>query len=187
MPLVKAQCTNCGAALEVDSSKDAAICPYCNTPYIVEKAINNYTTNITNHIHAQTLNIINQKEDFEIIAGVLKKYTGKSRSAVIPNDVVVIGERAFSGCLGLTEVIIPESVKIIQGYAFENCSSMTGIKIPNSIIEIGNMAFYCCTELVDIFYDGTKKQWNEIKMKTINPNMSYYIHCTDGIIHHFVL
>lgn len=45
MPLTKAICTNCGAALEVDKTKDAAICPYCSTPYIVEKAINNYTIN----------------------------------------------------------------------------------------------------------------------------------------------
>ena len=42
MPFVKAQCTNCGGHLEVDSSKDAAICPFCNSPYIVEKAINQY-------------------------------------------------------------------------------------------------------------------------------------------------
>ena len=51
MPLVKAQCTSCGAALEVDSSKDAAICPFCNTPYIVEKAINQYVTNFNGVIN----------------------------------------------------------------------------------------------------------------------------------------
>lgn len=48
MPLTKAQCSNCGGAIEVDSSKEAAICPFCNTPYIVEKAINLYKTE--NHI-----------------------------------------------------------------------------------------------------------------------------------------
>ncbi len=49
MPLISAKCTQCGAPLEVDSAKDAAICPFCNTPFIVEKAINYYnTTNVTN-------------------------------------------------------------------------------------------------------------------------------------------
>ncbi len=48
MPLTKATCTNCGAALEVDSSKEAAVCPYCNTAYIVEKAINNYNVTANN-------------------------------------------------------------------------------------------------------------------------------------------
>jgi len=42
MSLTKAQCTNCGGALEVDSNQEAAVCPFCNTPYIVEKAINLY-------------------------------------------------------------------------------------------------------------------------------------------------
>ncbi|MDR0832491.1 MAG: hypothetical protein LBM99_06305 [Bacillales bacterium] len=46
MPLVKAQCTQCGAPLEVDNSKEVAVCPYCKTPFIVEKAINNF--NISN-------------------------------------------------------------------------------------------------------------------------------------------
>lgn len=49
MPLVQAKCTSCGANLEVDNTKEAAVCPYCNSAYIVEKAINNYTTFITNN------------------------------------------------------------------------------------------------------------------------------------------
>ena len=47
MALVKAQCTNCGGTLDVDSGKEAAVCPYCDTPYIVEKAINLFQTNTT--------------------------------------------------------------------------------------------------------------------------------------------
>ncbi len=42
MALVKAQCTNCNGLLEVDNSNDAAVCPFCGTPYVIEKAINNY-------------------------------------------------------------------------------------------------------------------------------------------------
>lgn len=44
MPLVAAKCTQCGANLQIDSAKDAAVCPYCNTPFVTEKAINNYNT-----------------------------------------------------------------------------------------------------------------------------------------------
>ena len=42
MPLVKAQCTNCKGTLEIDENKDAAICPYCGTAFIVEKAVQQY-------------------------------------------------------------------------------------------------------------------------------------------------
>ena len=35
MPLVRAKCTNCGANLEVDRAKDAAICPYCGMDSVI--------------------------------------------------------------------------------------------------------------------------------------------------------
>ena len=43
--LVPAVCTQCGAALEVDPTQEAAVCKYCNTPFIVDKAIQNYNIN----------------------------------------------------------------------------------------------------------------------------------------------
>lgn len=47
MPLVKAQCTNCGGSLEVDNSKEAAVCPFCGQAYIVENAVQNFQINNT--------------------------------------------------------------------------------------------------------------------------------------------
>ncbi len=40
--LVPGTCTNCGASLQVDPSLQAAICPACGTPYIVQQAINSF-------------------------------------------------------------------------------------------------------------------------------------------------
>ncbi|WP_051208895.1 zinc ribbon domain-containing protein [Butyrivibrio sp. WCD3002] len=48
MNLVAGKCPNCGAIINVDSSKDAAVCEYCKTPFIVEKAIKNVDINIQN-------------------------------------------------------------------------------------------------------------------------------------------
>ena len=66
MPLVKAQCTNCGGNLEVDGSKDAVVCPFCNTPFVVEKAVNQYkTTNST------TNNIVANGAQINVSQGLL--------------------------------------------------------------------------------------------------------------------
>lgn len=64
MPLVNAKCTNCGGTLTVDASKDAAICDFCGSPFIVEKAIQNYNYHITNNITAQNV-IITGKGEME--------------------------------------------------------------------------------------------------------------------------
>ncbi len=63
MPLVAAQCTNCGAALQVDNTKDAAVCQYCGSAFIVEKAIHNYEINNTYQIENANI-VINDDKSF---------------------------------------------------------------------------------------------------------------------------
>ena len=59
--LIKGKCPECGGILEINKTADAAVCPYCGMPYIVEKAINNYisTANIDHvqNINAQVVNV----------------------------------------------------------------------------------------------------------------------------------
>lgn len=149
MPIIPAKCTNCGASLEVDNTKDAAICPHCGSAFIVEKAINNYNT--TNHISADTVNIYGGNgADFVIRAGTLEKYNGVSTEVVIPNSVTRIGDGAFKGCAGLTSVTIPNSVTSIGSSAFEGCTGMTHVTIPNSVTSIGSGAFSYCKGLTSI-------------------------------------
>lgn len=57
MGLVAAKCTQCGANIEVDDSKEAGICKYCGTAFITEKAITNYNTYVTNNNNFAGANI----------------------------------------------------------------------------------------------------------------------------------
>jgi len=103
--------------------------------------------------------------------------SGKAGGYVIPANVTQIGEGAFEGSAGLTNVTIPESVKIIEvgtfkscsslvsitipssaqsiePFAFEGCTSLTSITIPASITNIASYAFYACTNLANIYFKG---------------------------------
>ena len=148
MPLVAAKCTSCGASLEVDSTKEAAVCPYCGTAYIVEKAINNYNT--TNNITADVVNIYGGTSDFTIRAGVLEKYNGAATDVVIPSSVNVIGIEAFQRCLGLKSVTVPDSVTKIMQNAFMGCVALQSVSLPDSVTEIGYGAFQYCNSLTNI-------------------------------------
>ena len=55
MPIVKANCTNCGGNLEVDSQNLVSRCEYCGSSFIVEQAISNFNT--TNEIRDSIVNI----------------------------------------------------------------------------------------------------------------------------------
>lgn len=148
MPFVQAKCTNCGANLEVDRDKDAVICPYCNSAYIVEKAINNYNT--TNNIHADVVNVYGSaNSDFVIQAGTLIKYKGASVNVTIPDEVVAI-ESAFKNCIGLKSVTIPDGVTLIRANAFEGCIGLTSIALSDKLTEIGASAFSGCSGLTSV-------------------------------------
>ena len=149
MPLVNAKCTNCGANLQVDNTKDAAICQYCGSAYIVEKAVNNYNT--VNNIHASVVNIYGgNSADFVIRGGILEKYNGASTHVVIPNSVCYIGEGVFQNCHELKSVTIPDSVTTIGPSAFENCYALKSVTILNSVTTIGNSAFENCYALKSV-------------------------------------
>jgi len=90
MPIVAALCTQCGARVEVDSNKEAAICPHCNTPYIVEKAITNYNTNVTNNFSGATINIAGYNIDNLIQMARLSQESKDYKTAIESCDKVLL-------------------------------------------------------------------------------------------------
>ena len=55
--IVPASCTQCGGTVEVDPGTEMAVCPFCGTSFIVEKAVNNYNVQHANIEHADNVNI----------------------------------------------------------------------------------------------------------------------------------
>ena len=146
MPLMPAKCTNCGGNLEVESARDAAICPHCGSAFITEKAINNYNT--YNQIHADTV-IVQGERDFEISGGVLKAYHGADVDVVVPDGVYEIGKECFKG-MRIRSVVLPDGVEKIGDLAFYEDESLKSIRVPESLKEIGSVAFYGCMNLQSI-------------------------------------
>lgn len=80
MPFVPAKCTQCGANIAVDDSKEAAICTACGTPFITEKAIQNFnitynTTNVQNtnyNIEGGEVHIHREYDDAQTLIDNLK-------------------------------------------------------------------------------------------------------------------
>ena len=76
--LVPAICTQCGGQVQVDPSQEAAVCQYCGTPFIVEKAIQNYSIQNAKIEHVDTVNI-NTKSTAESFFGFLGAQMSESR------------------------------------------------------------------------------------------------------------
>ena len=93
---------------------------------------------------------------------VLKRYTGKSTSVVIPNTikyedavyaVVAIHNRAFRDSQmqkRIKKISIGDSVKSIDDNTFENCVDLSTVSIGQSVKVIGYSAFCGCSNLTSI-------------------------------------
>ena len=83
---------------------------------------------------------------------------------IIPNTVKTIGKGSFDNCGNLTSITIPDGASAIGDSAFSDCSSLTNVTIPNSVTTIEVRAFGECTNLTDVYYNGTKSDWDCIKI-----------------------
>ena len=61
MGLIAAKCTQCGANIKVDDTKEAGICEFCGTEFITEKVINHYEIVMPNPVSKFALGIVKEK------------------------------------------------------------------------------------------------------------------------------
>ena len=105
------------------------------------------------------------KEDFDIEMGVLKKYKGlrdkgHRRKVIIPDGVTRIGDSAFEECNKLTSIVIPEGVTEIGEFAFNGCSVMANIIISSSVMSIRESAFSGCCGITHITVNKENKKYH---------------------------
>lgn len=98
-------------------------------------------------------------------------FCDRLKSVTIPSGVISIGEGAFNGCSNLENVTIPNTVEEIKFGAFWECASLKSITIPKSvtILEIPSGGLFSgCVSLTDVYFEGTKEQFETIMLNGAN-------------------
>ena len=101
----------------------------------------------------------------------------------LPQTAVNLGEQAFYYCRALTEVTLPENITQIAQEAFACCTALPEITLPHSVTQIGFHAFYYCDSLRNVYYDGTREEWDAVSFPggfTQDSFFSPVIRFTDG-------
>lgn len=104
----------------------------------------NITVAVENKFYSSAGNCLIEKVTKTLIRGC--------KNSVIPSDgsVLKIGDFAFKGCGGITDVVLPNCVVSIGIDAFKECSGLTSMEIPNSVVNVESGAFMRCNGLVDL-------------------------------------
>ena len=93
-------------------------------------------------------------------------------NVTLGNNIANIGANAFHLCDSLTNITIPDSVTTIEANTFYYCSSLTSITLPDSVTSIGDWTFTYCDNLTDVYYGGTKEQWEKISIGSENEELT---------------
>ncbi len=92
-------------------------------------------------------------------------------------------EYEFEDCNKLKSVDVKSGLKSIGERAFANCDSLQKIYLPSCLEAIGSCVFAYDNELSDLYFDGSKTQWDLVsKAETwdyfILNNLKVHWHCT---------
>jgi len=114
----------------------------------------------------------NNRKSYDIPEGVIEiaPYAFGScllERLTIPESVTTIGSAAFVGCR-LESINIPSKITSIAEHTFNSCDNLRSITISNSIKSIGDHAFHSSDNLTDIYFYGTKNEWNNIAISDNN-------------------
>ncbi len=118
--IVPIKCSNCGYKLKLIDGNYK--CEACGSEFIIG-------------------NEVSVADDFKIVAGVLKEYTGSSSLIILPETIVEIGERCFADMQNIKSISFPSSIIKIGKEAFLNCTNLKQISFNNNLKEIGESAF----------------------------------------------
>ena len=106
-------------------------------------------------------------------------------SIIIPEGVTSIGDFAFAQCDSLTSLALGNGVTGIGPSAFTQCENLTSITIPDSVETICSAAFWDCSNLNDVYFIGSKEQWDEINIIKVHNdcllNANIHYNCVSPI------
>ena len=128
-------------------------------------SLTKYTVDKDNPIYKSVDGNIYSKDGTVILHYAIGK---KDKEFRTPAGVTKIGDDAFAWCENLQTVIISDDVNVIGNNAFYKCEYLVQISLSDNVISIENCAFAYCERLLNVYYTGSKKDWDSISIDGFN-------------------
>lgn len=103
---------------------------------------------------------------------------------VMPEKITGISRCVFKNCTRLKNIELSDQTVRIEDEAFSGCENLTEITIPETVKYIGMNGFAGCSGLKDVYYQGSREQWDKINIakKGNEPLLNAVLHYKDDPI-----
>ncbi|MDO4476206.1 MAG: leucine-rich repeat protein [Lachnospiraceae bacterium] len=95
----------------------------------------------------------------------------KLSSINLPDGLTSLRNSAFYRCESLPAIDIPSGLSLLASSAFHSCLSLQTVTMPASITSIEDYAFVNCSALKDVYYVGSKEQWDAMTIYGENDHL----------------
>ena len=114
---------------------------------------NSTSTSVGDHISNTTQSTLGGEDDAVIIGDRAFKGCVKLTSIILPDNLDGISDAMLMGCSSLTEIDLPSAVSSISNSAFSDCVGLESINIPASVTSIEENAFKNCSNLENVVFE----------------------------------
>ena len=159
---------------------------YTNITQVVIPSSVNYigTLAFNNCSQLGEVKFVGSAESYTIALGAFQNCTNLTR-LTLPSNLTVIESQMFRGCTSLSSLYLKDCGKLetIGNSAFDDCTNISFVYLPASIKEIKDHAFGDSKKLEDVYYGGTKEDFEKIDIRPYGlPDTVTTIVCTNGFI-----
>ena len=128
------------------------------------------------------------------------------RRVDLPDGMTLLGSGLFSGCTALAELPLPDDVARVEPRLCENCTALQTVVLPAAMTEVprgllrgctalrrvtvqgavtavGDGAFSGCDALTDVYFTGTRPQWDAVAIGADNARLTAAALHTDAVAH----
>ena len=128
------------------------------------------------------------------------------RRVDLPDGMTLLGSGLFSGCTALAELPLPDDVVRVEPRLCENCTALQTVVLPAAMTEVprgllrgctglrrvtvqgavtavGDGAFSGCDALTDVYFTGTRPQWDAVAIGADNARLTAAALHTDAAAH----
>ena len=99
-------------------------------------------------------------------------------SITLDAHIAEIMDSTFYATMKVTEIVIPEGVTAIHANAFQAGKVLSSVTLPSTLQFIEAQAFWYADALTDIWFNGTRSQWDAVVNDSLEADSGVWEHVT---------